>query len=67
MGREVVSITADSDGWTLIHRGKRIGPYPSEMEALSVAQMWAEGARRQGIILEFIQDSDRRVGQGARP
>lgn len=61
MGREVVAITAGSDGWTLIHKGKRLGPYPTEKDALSVAQIWAEGARRQGIILEFIQDGDRRA------
>lgn len=58
MGREVVSITAGSDGWTLVHKGRRIGPYPTEKDALSVAQIWAEGARRQGIILEFVQDGD---------
>jgi hypothetical protein len=59
MGREVIFITADSDGWTLVHDGKRIGPYPTEKDALSIAQVWAEGARRQGTILEFVvQDSE---------
>ena len=59
MGREVVAITAGNAGWTLVHKGKRLGPYPTEKDALSVAQIWAEGARRQGIILEFvIQDSE---------
>lgn len=59
MGREVIVITADRTGWTLVHQGKRIGPYPKEMDALSIAQLWAEGARRQGIMLEFVvQDSE---------
>lgn len=58
MGREVVFITAERDGWTLVHDGKRLGPYPTEKDALSTAQLWAEGARRQGTILEFVFESE---------
>jgi hypothetical protein len=58
MSRESVVISADRKGWALIHQGKTLGPYPTEMYALSVAQMWAEGARRQGIILEFDIQSE---------
>lgn len=68
MGREVVHITADGSGWTLVHKDKRIGPYPTEKDALSVAQQWAEGARRQGIILEFVvQDSENSAQQLLEP
>lgn len=58
MGREVVFITADRIGWTLVHKGKRLGPYATERDAIYVAQLWAEGARRQGIMLEFSQESE---------
>lgn len=68
MGREVVFITADSDGWTLVHEGKKIGPYPTEKQALSVAQNWAEGARREGIMLEFVaQGSENPAQQSVDP
>lgn len=64
MGREVVFITADSGGWTLVHNDKRIGPYPTEKDALSVAQLWAEGARRQGIMLEFVVEDSETPARG---
>ena len=51
--REVIHIT-NATGWTLVHQGKTVGPYSTENEARYVAQVWAEAARRNGIILEFV-------------
>lgn len=66
MGREVIRITADRNGWTLVHGGKRLGPYPTEKDAIYTAQLWAEGARRQGIMLEFVSEGSESSAQQGR-
>jgi hypothetical protein len=67
MGQRDIIHIADGGGWHLVHEGRKIGPYSSEAEAVSVARKWAELAKRQGYDIEVVVDDSQTSSQPRRP